>query len=289
MVNLVGHKERQLSTIKVTPEILDAIARATEYYGNVSSLAKTMGVAHSTVIFWRTGKTESISGRLWVTRIRPVLEPFLTSSSSSLNETHAQYMPNFPVLPPYMENKKEERHEANVIPVSMLKSFDPALETAPVFVRTRCTEKRTFFHECRRSSFAVKIDSLFTDIFPVNCYILAYPDGLQNGCMIIGRLQGSRDLIARRYTKDGNIITLSPLRGCSGEAISWNCKEEIGRLAWCFPLVELNLDLMPSPMELILYEDEDDMATLDEEPVVNADSQKNSEKSTKKRGRKRKQ
>lgn len=249
--------ERQVSTIKVTPDILEAIDRAAEYYGNVSSLAKMMGVAHSTVIFWKSGKTSSISGRLWVTKIKPVLEPFLPSSKVKLNEAPGQYTPQFPTILPYMDTRRVERHQVNVISVSTLKTFDPALETAAVFVRARCTEKRTFYHECRRTAFALKIDSLFTHIFPENSYILAYPDGMQEGCMVICKVQGSSELLARKYSKKDNIITLSVLPGDSGDDIVWNCEEEIGRLAWCFPLVELNLDLLPC-MAVSAYEPDDD-------------------------------
>lgn len=238
-------KERQTSTVKVTADILEAISRATEYYGNVSALAKMMGVAHSTIIFWRSGKTTSMSGRLWVTRIRPVLEPFLPSSKIKISDINGQYTPQFPVMPPYMEVKKVERHEVNVMPASMLKGFDPALETAPVYVRSCCTEKRTFYHTCRKTAFALKNDDHFIDVFPENCYLLAYPDGLQNGCQVLCKLQGGTEILARKYTKDGSMICLSVLPGGSGEDIVWDCSKEIGRLAWCFPLVELNLDLLP--------------------------------------------
>ena len=38
--------------MKITPSIIDAINKAIVYYGNVSQVAKNMGVAHSTVLFW---------------------------------------------------------------------------------------------------------------------------------------------------------------------------------------------------------------------------------------------
>lgn len=276
-------KERHSSTVKVTADILEAIGRATEYYGNVSALAKMMGVAHSTIIFWRSGKTSSMSGRLWVTRIRPVLEPFLPSSKINISDINGQYTPQFPVMPPYMEVKKVERHEVNVMPASMLKGFDPALESAPVYVRSCCTEKRTFYHPCRKSAFALKNDDRFIDVFPENCYLLAYPDGLQNGCQVLCRLQGSSEILARKYTKDGSIVTLSVLPGGSGEDISWDCTKEIGRLAWCFPLVELNLDLLPKRNVSAFEVDED----FDDDDT-DSDNDNDSTSGKKRRGKRRK-
>ena len=64
--------------MKITPSIIDAINKAIVYYGNVSQVAKNMGVAHSTVLFWISGKTENISGHLWISKIRPVLAPFMS-------------------------------------------------------------------------------------------------------------------------------------------------------------------------------------------------------------------
>lgn len=285
-------KERHTSAVKVTPDILDAIRRAIEYYGNISTLAKMMGVAHSTIIFWRTGRTSNMSGRLWVSRIRPFLEPFFSPAMTTVSDTVGQYTPQFHVVQPYKEVKKVERHQVNAISVSALNTYDPALESAPGFVRARSTEKHSFYHECHRSAFALKIDSLFTDVFPANSYVLAYPDGLQNGCLVICKLQGSNEILARKYSKEGNVITLSVLPGGSGENIQWNCEDEIGRLAWCFPLVELNIDLFPCS-DIDCGIDDDDAVDACDSMAANSKYSAKVNKKTKKsppkrRGRKRK-
>ena len=43
------------NTMKVTPEILKALNRAKDYYGNTTQLAKHLGIAHSTILFWFSG------------------------------------------------------------------------------------------------------------------------------------------------------------------------------------------------------------------------------------------
>ena len=50
--------------MKLNAEILDAIHRAVDYYGNTSQFAKEIGVAHSTVLFWLSGKTSNINGTI---------------------------------------------------------------------------------------------------------------------------------------------------------------------------------------------------------------------------------
>ena len=69
--------------MKLNPEILDAIRKAVVYYGNTSQFAKKIGVAHSTVLFWLSGKTANINGTIWEKRVRRVLREFMNSKPSS--------------------------------------------------------------------------------------------------------------------------------------------------------------------------------------------------------------
>lgn len=63
--------------MNITPEIKTAIKKAIDLHGNVTQFAKHMGIAHSTVLFWLSGKTTEVSGRLWAQKLRPSLLPFL--------------------------------------------------------------------------------------------------------------------------------------------------------------------------------------------------------------------
>ncbi len=62
----------------ITPEIKAAILKAIDLHGNVTQFAKHLGIAHSTVLFWLSGKTTIVSGRLWAQKLRPALAPWLT-------------------------------------------------------------------------------------------------------------------------------------------------------------------------------------------------------------------
>ncbi|MEI3005796.1 MAG: helix-turn-helix domain-containing protein [Victivallales bacterium] len=44
------------NTMKVTPEILKALNRAKDYYGNTTQLAKHLGIAHSTFYSGSAGR-----------------------------------------------------------------------------------------------------------------------------------------------------------------------------------------------------------------------------------------
>ena len=63
--------------MKITPEIMQALEKAIDHHGNVSQFAKHVGLAHSTILFWKSGKTTSISGNVWANKLRPALIPFI--------------------------------------------------------------------------------------------------------------------------------------------------------------------------------------------------------------------
>lgn len=69
--------------MKITTEIVRALERAIEHYGNVSQFAKSVGLAHSTILFWQSGKTTSISGNVWANKLRPALLPFMAPKSNA--------------------------------------------------------------------------------------------------------------------------------------------------------------------------------------------------------------
>ena len=70
--------------MNVTQDVKNALQRTIDAYGNVSQFAKAVGVAHSTVLFWLSGKSPNINGRIWMKKIRPALLPFLTPEEERL-------------------------------------------------------------------------------------------------------------------------------------------------------------------------------------------------------------
>lgn len=111
--------------MKITPSIAAAIRRAIDYYGNPSQLANRIGVAHSTVFFWISGKTSSISGKLWQSKIRPVLAPFM-------DQAHG----NAGVMPEEMGDVLAGRPSPDGPPVMLTPHQYP--KSSPVYLKERC-------------------------------------------------------------------------------------------------------------------------------------------------------
>ena len=95
--------------MKVTPEILKALNRAKDYYGNTTQLAKHLGIAHSTILFWFSGKTKNISGQLWCRLLKEELAPFMADSDE--------------------KRKEQGRKEVYCVPCTQFMQFDPTMES----------------------------------------------------------------------------------------------------------------------------------------------------------------
>ena len=109
--------------MNMTPELVELIDKAIDAHGNVTQLAKSMGIAHSTVLFWKSGKTKRISGKVWANKVRPALAGFMTG------EQLGRYMagsgqPRTTQLP-----SAEQAKLAALVRSRCLKGWDSAIES----------------------------------------------------------------------------------------------------------------------------------------------------------------
>ena len=252
--------------MKITPQILLAVRRAVDYYGNTSQVAKAMGIAHSTVFFWLKGKTVSMSGKLWQTKIRPVLAPFLpgeqgngnvkyscqTGSASGpliLHEDAGVYQTMngkglFAGYPPGIETPDTAKAEGlPVIPYSALTQFDPSAGSVRSFLKQHSTEKLDWSGCTMDSFFAVRLDNEFSGVFlPGTDLLISTVDFPEDQSIVIARLRESGEVIMGKYTRSGSRITILSLLQ-NGKEISWDCSASLGYTLWCFHVLEAKLDL----------------------------------------------
>lgn len=230
--------------MEITDEILDAINRAADHYGNVSMLAHKMGIAHSTILFWRSRKTAHISGKLWVEKIRPVLAPFIQKSDLVAHDPLGPY--GTKPLEDLVQQQITLR-QANVVRVADLIDFDPALESISKFVREHVNGKHSFYHICRNGSFAFRAGDIKNSGLPADLYLLAHRSAPTPGSVVILRLRDSDSIRLCRYFRDGNDIRLEPFFPAGGEkTLHWNCQTQYGLILWIYPILEMNMNLDPA-------------------------------------------
>ena len=258
------YRKEEESSMKISPQILDAVRRAINYYGNTSQVAKTMGVAHSTVFFWLNGKTTSMSGKLWQNKIRPVLAPFLlpepvspvaypapvAENAVSLNEENSlRYQASGGVGQRAERLDGEEHGDAvengslYLVDFSDLPKMDPTVEPVLNFLKNYSCGSLSFPGSCRKTHFAVRLTDAVPGVFlPGTDLLVSLQEYPQNNDFILARIRETGKIVLGRYIRSGNRITLLPLLQDEPE-FSWDCTESLGYTLWCYPVPEAKVNL----------------------------------------------
>lgn len=226
-ISVESDEKQERSRMKITPDIRKALELAIEHHGNVTQFSKSLGIAHSTVLFWLSGKTSEINGRLWARKLRYELQPYLADGAG-----------------------KPLRSSTNLVPLYSaqdMKKFDLTIEPISGFVkRIRPKHGFIFAHEKTPSYFAVRLDP---KQLPFSLAVLAdggkYPE---NGDMAVARIRKTGEIVLGRLEKTDSLFTITDIH-VPQDTFSWNPLKQPGFLCWIFPVVEIQSDLtgMKSP------------------------------------------
>lgn len=233
--------------MQITPEIMEAIKKAIDLHGNVTQFAKHLGIAHSTVLFWMSGKTTEISGRLWAQKLRPSLLPFLGPSAFDdrpLNKAFFMTREDMAAYGRPETSVVSMRHEAPVISFAQVAGFDPAIEPIDCYAKGCGEEAAIFANEVKPGYFALKVegDSICPDFPPGTVLLVAGGEYPQCGDTVIAKIRGSGQVVVKLYSRDDSSIKLSSVNS-RGQKFEWDCKDNPGYLDWMYPVLEANIDL----------------------------------------------
>lgn len=220
--------------MKITPEILEAVNRACDYYGNQLSFAKKMNIAHSTVLFWKTGKTKSISGKLWISKVRSALKQFMSESSEAETKT-----------PP---GGIQENHRVPQASAADFQNFDPSLES-PVTFAGRSKETACFGTVCNDSYCSVRLDdSMGEDSFLNGCsLLLASGEYAKSGDAVLVKLIPSQQIIFGHYFREENQVKIVPIHPKQKKSYQWDLDANASHVFWMYPVLEMNMMLWNIP------------------------------------------
>ena len=226
--------------MKVTPEILAAIDNAIEHYGNITQLAKHLGIAHSTILFWKNGKTTNISGQLWINKLRHELRPFMYGTSyydKPLYQVRED-------VTPYGTPAPVQKNTAPLVTLAQIAEFDPTIESPSTFASKAGGKTAAFAREVKPEYFALEVDtSIGCGMFPVGTVLLAANGRYaQDGDIVAAKLRDSAEVVIRHYFRSENQIKLMALGG-DGKNYQWDVKENSASIVWMYPIIEINIDL----------------------------------------------
>ncbi len=248
-------KQERTWIMKLTPELLSALQRAIEHYGNTSQFAKHLGIAHSTVLFWLNGKTSNISGHIWISKMRRELRPYMNGRYNSGNCVRED-------IAPFREsalNAPDKR--VAMLNFSGMADFDSTLEAPLSFIRSRSARQTQFANAGRDCFFALELDDPRSCPFlPLGTRILVSGgDYAENGDIVIAKLRNPQALVFCRYLRDNDMIRLIPLNP-EYPAMEWPNSENAEKVFWMYPVAEISIDLLNNKWKdgrLVLREDQE--------------------------------
>lgn len=228
--------------MKVTPEVKNVLQRTIDAYGNVSQFAKAVGVAHSTVLFWLSGKSPNINGRVWIKKIRPAVLPFLTQEEEDqlapdckiLREPQAAYAIKSP-----FGNTEKQLNTVPCVSLDKIVNLDVTIEPVADFItRIRGFKNSSFTTPSKQSYFALEYE---VPGLPFNLNALVgggeYP---ASGDLVLAKLRETGTVVTGRFLREAEQVTLETVFTASPETITWNLRTSPGFLCWIFPVLEVN-------------------------------------------------
>ena len=230
--------------MKLNSEIIQAIKDAIDYYGTASQFAKEIGVAHSTVLFWLSGKTTNISGSVWDRKVRRVLNRFMPKTEHPVRLKLQESPQQYSAKPSSAEAKKDLCRKVPAIPLSKLTDIDITMQLPVSFVRSRKTAEVPFANEVSEFSFALILDQpSFCPSLPIGSALLIGGfDYAKDGDLVVGKTRKTERLFFCRYRRSGNRMSLIPMNP-ELPVMEWNEEENAEKVFWIFPVKEISLDL----------------------------------------------
>jgi len=230
---------------EIDETIKEAIKEAVRECGSVLKLSRLMGVSHSTVLFWSSGRTRCIDGDVWRFKVFPVLEPHLRRLGKG---ALSGLEPARPLEGAYgcgcRIGAAGRLREVPVIGLAQAAGFDPALEPFESYARGCGEETALFATEPKAGYFALRIegDSMHPEFPDGTLILVAGGEFVKSGDIVAARIRRSGQVVVKRYLRSGSLNRLESINQ-AGSLYEWDCSLERGYLEWMHPVVEAKVDL----------------------------------------------
>ena len=225
--------------MNITPELRSVFHRVISEYGNPSQFAKSIGVAHSTVLFWLNEKSPSISGRIWIGKVRPALLPFLSREEQILFAPDTIVQRNLSASA-NVHGAGSIRKPAPLFSAQQLLEFDPVFESIDSFIRrTPKIGSCPFTIPTTPVRFALNWPAAAPLPFALNALVDGSARPL-SGEIAAAVVQGADRILIGTFSRNGDQAKLIPILENHPEPIRWNTREEPNFLRWIFPVLEFN-------------------------------------------------
>jgi len=200
----------------ITESIQNAIQTAIKKSGSVLSFARTIGVSHTTVTYWLTGRTRKINSTVWQ-NLLPLIGEYLAPGESMTYP----YGPAAAASANCVLREQSavwygagaaQKTVAPLLHLSDLADFDPQIDPIEEIIRERSQETAAFTSQVMPGHFAVEVEKEQKGFFPAGTrLLLRWPDAPGDGDTVLAKLRGKKEFLFAVYTRKSNEIVLTPL------------------------------------------------------------------------------
>ncbi len=203
--------------VVITESIQNAIQFAIGKCGSLLSFSRSIGVSHTTVAYWLSGRTRKINSTVWdnlYPLIRDYLEPGEAFSYPSepmasggpgyvLHEKHAGWY----------GMQSAVNTSAPLLQLSDLADFDPQIDPVEEIIRKKSKHTVSFTSPVQPGHFAVEIDRKHSGFFSAGTRLLLRGlDAPCDGDTVLVKLRDKKGFLFAVYSRECEDIVLTPLQ-----------------------------------------------------------------------------
>ena len=205
----------------ITESIQKAIQSAIAKCGSLLSFSRSVGVSHTTVAFWLSGRTRKINSTVW-DNLYPLIQEFLEPKSG---ESVYPSEPKAAGSPAYILHEKHAGRYGGMqnalVPLLRfedLKNFDPQIDSIEEIIRKKSKRAVSFTSPVQTGFFAVEIDKKRSGFFPAGTRLLLRGlDAPGDGDTVLMKLRGKSEYLFAIYTRKDDEVVLKPLQNAAEE------------------------------------------------------------------------
>lgn len=205
----------------ITESIQKAIQSAIDKCGSLLSFSRSVGVSHTTVAFWLSGRTRKINSTVW-DNLYPLIQEYLEKESDGSvypSEPKATGSPTYVLHEKYAGRYgTSQTAPAPLLRLDDLKDYDPQIDSIEEIIRKKSRRVVMFTSPVQAGFFAVEIDKKRSGFFPSGTRLLLRGlDAPGDGDTVLVKLRNKKEYLFAVYFRKNDEVILRPLQNAAGE------------------------------------------------------------------------
>ncbi len=205
----------------ITESIQNAIQSAIRKSGSSLSFSRSVGVSHTTVSYWLTGRTRKINSTVW-RNLLPLIAEYLDPAESmsypcspvAMDGPSVCVLHEQPSPAGWYGAASGRKTSAPLLRLADLADFDPQVDSIEELIRERSKSVASFTSPVMPGYFAVEIDENRRGFFSAGTRILLCWGGVPaDGDTVLVKLRDKKEFLFASYARKGNEIVLTPVQG----------------------------------------------------------------------------